>query len=342
MFLVVEGAMQWRSYLRLGQSILTSVQGRSVYSRDPRSGLLLLTPNMVSGGKLQIIRSNSVGLRSPEIPTGKPQGTIRIAVLGASTVFGAYAPDNESTFPGRLERLLRERMPGHRIEVINAGIPGFGLADQARLFDRVVAAYSPDITIAYVGFNAFAGYCHAGSAVSKWQPHPLVSFKLPSWLLSVELLLKNTMALRSMPDGLRASVDADALDLVPFRERLRFLLKTLQGHGTQVFVARNTRSYRPEQPLADQMELSTTARFYNSCFSLSGLHRLYSRHNDAIADEARALGIPALPFDTAIPGGRDYFVDASHFSERGERAVALLLADTLSPHLKALIDGSGQ
>lgn len=342
MFLVVEVALQWRSYLRFGQSILTSVQGQSVYTRDPQTGLLLLTPNMESGGKLQVIRSNGVGLRSPEIPADKPPGTIRVAVLGASTVFGAYAPHNESTFPGRLERLLRDRMPDRRIEVINAGIPGFGLANQARLFDRLIAGFSPDITIVYPGFNDFGAYCRGTGTESTWRPQPLVSFELPGWLLSVELLLKNTVALRTMPEGLQARVDAAALDLGPYRERLRALLATLRRHGTQPFVARNTRSYRPEQPLAEQLALSETARFYNPCFDLPGLHLLYDRHNDAIAAEAGALGVPVLPLDEVIPGGRAHFVDASHFSERGEQAVAEWLADALAPHLQALADGAAK
>lgn len=341
-FLLVEVALQVRSHVRFGQSVLSRVQTDPNNARDSRTGLRLLPPNQTSGGSLQLIRSNSFGLRSPEITLDKPEGTVRIAVLGASTVFGAYAPSNEATFPGRLERLLRERFPALQIEVINAGIPGFGLAEQTQLFQRLVADFKPDITIVYPGFNDFGAYCRSDSSEVAWRPQPLATLGLPNWLLSVELLLKNTVAVRTLPPGLQPLVDASSLDLSHYRVRLNGLLAALKAQGTEVIISRNTRSYRPEQPLDVQLDLSTTARFYNPCFDLLGLHRLYEMHNTAISEEAQTAGVTVVPLDALVPGGRDYFADASHFSARGEQLVSEVIAKALSPRLTAWRKGDGR
>lgn len=342
LFVIAEIGLQWLSYHRSGQSIFAKLQGNSHYVPDPGTGLTLLRPSVEFGGAQQSIQSNSYGLRSPEIVLEKPKATLRIAVLGASTVFGAYAANNEGTFPARLEQTLRTAHPGLQVEVINAGLPGFGLDEQAQLFDRLIARFSPDITIVYPGFNDFGIYCRAPASGERWQPQPLARVALPPWLLSVELLLKNSVSIRTLPSGLQPTIDASTLDLSAYTGRLSRLMQTLQSHGTQVLFARNARSYRPDQPLEVQLDLSTTARFYNPCFDLQGLHVLYDRHNAAIDQVAKQKNIAVLPMDRAIPGGPEYFVDASHFSERGEQVAAEWLANYLSAMSPPLRRGASQ
>jgi lysophospholipase L1-like esterase len=334
LFVLVEAALQTRSHIRFGQSILNQIQGVSPYIFDPAVGVTLLRPNHLSGGGKQEIKSNSVGLRSPEIAELKPPGVIRVAVLGASTVMGAYAASNDVTFPALLQRDLRELLKTDDIEVINAGIAGLSVGQQQLLYERLLARYSPDLTVVYPGFNDFGVYCRAQSKAQRWRPQPLAGIELPAWLLSVDLLLKNSVAIRTLPQGLKPLVDADALDMEPYRERIRALLTSLKVSGTRVLIARNARSYRPDQPLEQQLELSSTARFFNPCFDIDGLHRLYDLHNGAIEVEAMRLGVEVLPLDAVVPGGRQYFVDASHFSEEGERLVAGWIAHHIEPWLR--------
>lgn len=334
MFVAAEVAIQWRSYLRTGHSIFTRVQGESPYVHDAELGFNLLRPNHTSGGGQQKVTGNSWGLRSPEIPETKPPGTVRIAVLGASTVMGAYAPTNDHTFPALMQGILRERIPDRPLDVINAGIVGLGLRQQAVLFERRISRLQPDITVVYPGFNDFAGYCRATRGERPWAPQPLLEVGLPPWLLSIELLLKNTVQVRTVPDGLRPGVRVEALDLDPYRQRVTALLTSLKASGTRPLIARSARSYRPEQPLVEQRRLSETARFYNPCFDLHGLHALYERHNAVISEVAGSLDIPVLPLDEAMPGGDKHFADASHFSPHGERVVAAWLADRIEPMLR--------
>ncbi|NOX62171.1 MAG: hypothetical protein GXP42_09540 [Chloroflexi bacterium] len=91
------------------------------------------------------VKVNSRGLRSPEsIGYEKPEGVYRIMVLGDSFVEGIQV-ELEETFGQQLSRILNEK--GHRVEVINAGVGGWG-NDQELLWLREEGyKYKPDLII---------------------------------------------------------------------------------------------------------------------------------------------------------------------------------------------------
>lgn len=321
----LETALQVRSQLRFGQSVFNALRGETRYVEDERTGLKLLRPNRVFPGKEVEIRSNSLGLRSPELLPQRTPGSLRVAVVGASTVMGELARSNDTTFPALLAERLRARYPQRRIEVVNAGISGYRLADQLRMLEKIVLPLEPDLVIIYPGFNDFADYCRdaAQAPASLRQGLPLVS--LPGWLLSVEAVRRHTAFLRSASPGRQTLLDPAAVDLQPYRARLERLVATVREAGVPLVLATNARAYRPEQPLDEQMRLSAQARYFNPCFDLPGLNALYDRHNGEILEVGRRFGVPALPLHERIPGGREFFADASHFTLAGEQ----LAADTI-------------
>jgi hypothetical protein len=71
--------------------------------------------------------TNSASFRGPEI---KEKHGTRIIVYGDSNIFARFS-NLEDTFPFQLQEVLR-RATGKTIEVINAGVPGFG-PDQSLL-----------------------------------------------------------------------------------------------------------------------------------------------------------------------------------------------------------------
>jgi hypothetical protein len=77
-------------------------------------------------------------------------GTIRIAVLGSSFTFGSGANDDE-TYPFQLQRILEREAQGqgsHAVfEVINAGMPGSVVADEALWYDTWVQRFRPQLVI---------------------------------------------------------------------------------------------------------------------------------------------------------------------------------------------------
>jgi lysophospholipase L1-like esterase len=85
----------------------------------------------------------------------KPAGTVRIFVLGASTLIGFPNPVH-TAFPHWLQKMLADAYPQRRFEVLNCGITAinsFSLVD----FAQEIVNYDPDLIIFYAGHNEFMG-----------------------------------------------------------------------------------------------------------------------------------------------------------------------------------------
>lgn len=328
-FVFVEVALQVRSQMRYGTSIFTSSASESTYVFDEALGIQTLRPNAVIDGSQSTIRTNSIGLRSPEISIAKAPGERRIAVLGASTVMGTYTRDNEDTLSYQLERLLQPYARSGPISVVNAGIAGAGIAQQTKLLERLlIPVLKPDLLIWYSGFNDISGYCRKseGSHQARTQPAIFTSITLPKWLLSVELLTKNTVWLRTAKAGDTDAILASAIEIAPFEKKVQSLLATAEKHGIPTLVVTNARSFRRDMPIETQQRLSETARYYNHCFDLNGLHDTYDLHNAAIVRIASQVRFPTLRLDERLEGGPTNFGDATHFSIKGTEEAAKLIS----------------
>jgi lysophospholipase L1-like esterase len=89
---------------------------------------------------------NALGFRDREFGPKRP-GVFRILVLGDSVTFGHGQPA-EVAFP----RVLEERLgaAGYRVEVLNAGIPGWSTYQQRRFYEDEGSRLEPDLVL--VGF----------------------------------------------------------------------------------------------------------------------------------------------------------------------------------------------
>ena len=77
------------------------------------------------------IQINSQGLRGPELAE-LPPGGVRILLTGDSRTVAFEVPWDQ-TFAARLEALLAERLAPRAVQVVNAGVRGYG-TDQAYLY----------------------------------------------------------------------------------------------------------------------------------------------------------------------------------------------------------------
>jgi hypothetical protein len=83
---------------------------------------------------------NHVGLRDREITVEKPDGIHRVLVLGDSFAFGLGLE-----FGDRFSDLLGSSL-GDGVEVINAGVPGWG-TDREMLFYQPRPSFAPDVVV---------------------------------------------------------------------------------------------------------------------------------------------------------------------------------------------------
>jgi lysophospholipase L1-like esterase len=99
------------------------------------------------------VENNSLGYRGPELEfTRRGEEVFRVVCVGDSITFG-FNVDQEDSYPRQLQRLLRERHPGRRIEVINTGVPGWSWYQGLRFVELEGLALHPSLVIAAHGTN---------------------------------------------------------------------------------------------------------------------------------------------------------------------------------------------
>lgn len=107
------------------------------------------------------IRVNSQGLRDREHSLARPEGVIRIAVLGDSYA-EARQVDEQFAFWSVLERDMNQSLEklGMRVEVINFGVAGYGLPQEYELLEKQVWQYDPQIVVLTGNLHSFILRCN--------------------------------------------------------------------------------------------------------------------------------------------------------------------------------------
>ncbi len=151
--LVLEGlvriwvAVRWPEQKVYELTHATATRGR--YTTHPTLGYTL-TPGFAVDGFTHDTR----GLRAPSVPLARTSGTARVALLGASTVYGIYVRDDETSAAALARSLAAHGVPA---EVANAGVPGWTSHETVASWRERVLPLRPDLAIVVDGRNeAFA------------------------------------------------------------------------------------------------------------------------------------------------------------------------------------------
>lgn len=110
-------------------------------------------PNLEPLQHTSSVNINSFGFRGPEFSYTKDESTLRIFVLGGSTLYGLYSTSDKTTIPGYLQEKFDSLEQNHRIEVINAGINGHSSFHETFLIKEKLIFHQPDLFIIYDGWN---------------------------------------------------------------------------------------------------------------------------------------------------------------------------------------------
>ncbi len=103
------------------------------------------------------VNTNSLGFRGGEFGA-KRDGVFRIIVMGDSGLFGWNAPDDYSTIPAQLQKILNDRIGGaKRFEVLNMGIPSGISTFHYATFATYGQSLDPDFLIMFLGLNDLGG-----------------------------------------------------------------------------------------------------------------------------------------------------------------------------------------
>ena len=102
-----------------------------------------------------ILKTNSYGLASPEIQPAKVDSNIyRILVIGDAFAM-PEGMEYESSFPYLLEKNLQKKYPGKNIQVINAGVTGYGPMEESAQLAELCPVFKPDFVVYEFFINEF-------------------------------------------------------------------------------------------------------------------------------------------------------------------------------------------
>lgn len=126
--------------------------GEIVRPSDDPDLIFELKPGIDTCFKETRVQTNRTGHRAPrEYARPKPEGTYRVLLLGDSQTFG-HGVEYEATFGQRIELALQEQFPSVRVEVINSGVGGYNLYQEAAYLEHEGLSFEPDaILILFIG-----------------------------------------------------------------------------------------------------------------------------------------------------------------------------------------------
>lgn len=241
------------------------------------------------------------GLLDVEHVVEKPEGVVRVVVLGDSVPNDPTIPFAER-FPRKLEAALASSAPkGRRVEVINVSCEGYNTIQEVRLLERVGQKYAPDVVVvAYVLNDPFlqnGGYRRFGNS--------FFLFRLAGAVAGVRGDACDEFARLHDGYGFELVVRASL-------ERLRLLA---QLHGFRVLVA--------PLPIVAPFDDPVCGRLY-----------------DKVIDVGHAQGFETARLVDGFRGEdyRGYAKpnakwDVTHPSAAAHAKIALQLADALAPQL---------
>jgi lysophospholipase L1-like esterase len=92
------------------------------------------------------VRTNGQGWPDKTYSLAKPPGTVRIAGIGDSVMFG-WGVSEAERYTNRLAGELNLRHPDRRWEVMTFAVPGYNLVMELEVLRRYALAYEPDVIL---------------------------------------------------------------------------------------------------------------------------------------------------------------------------------------------------
>jgi lysophospholipase L1-like esterase len=280
------------------------------------------------------VRTNAWGGRGGEVAMPKPPGAIRIAAIGGSTTFGWTR--EEWAWTTQLAAILEPSNGGtSRIEVLNFGTPKATSVFSLVVLATKVIHLDPDVVVVYHGINDVSSWRFEGLRPD--HGHLFADLRrVPRWVESIPGWAFRSALVTAVAHATALRLErnlGERTDLVPLSPPERFDTR----EGIEILLA-NYRSM-------DGICRAHGARFVTATFHVLREDDAWGRSivalNDALRAWASAADVPLADLAAEIPHDDPTFhVDGAHFTPKGERAVARILAETLRREVLPRLDGS--
>jgi len=133
-----------------GEFPALQIDNETVYSLIPNK-----TTHLKYNNYDYFVHTNSQGFASPEINLAiKPANEKRILIIGDAFSM-PEGMEYENSYPALLEKKLRINYPEYLINIINAGVTGYGPNEEYAQLNKYIELIKPDITINQLFINEF-------------------------------------------------------------------------------------------------------------------------------------------------------------------------------------------
>ncbi len=244
--------------------------------------------------------SNAQGLRADRDYGPKPAGVVRVLVVGDSFTVGDQVPFAE-TYPSVMQSEFDRIYGNGRVEVLNAGFPGFGTIHERKWIEKFACALEPDLIVVGSTPNdlienpqpilyeardgALVDHFATQGDLARYEDHKHW-YSLPGWIARSMLMQK-----------------IDALNI----------LDRLKGRGG----SRHRRAFEIDLDKKLDKKEQTPRQLY----------ALYEREITLARDAAQKCGakfaVLAIPFEEQLrkaPPGQDYSLWGTRLTEIGARS----------------------
>jgi lysophospholipase L1-like esterase len=306
-------ARWWGYYLDQWNSFMGKV------ATGPRQGLLPFRLRPGSQGTLfqSRIRINSMGFRGKEIPREKGLAC-RIVALGESTTFGVTLKPGDKPWPDLLDQMIQERLkPRRPVQVINAGVPAYTLAQNVYRLQTEILALKPDIVISYHGLNGFRLLDGAlppvtGKAPPAYRQRPLKLLADCEYRLKILRYRQRhserlTFHQPSLPSVMNSK----------YAQSYRQLIEMTRTNGIRLVLANFAMAVNPRSD-------SDVIAFYQATFpAVYGLMRANLAHSLMVQEFARQHPeVRLVDTHPGLDGAHEKFIDLAHLTQEGRQQLA--------------------
>ncbi|MCA9065477.1 MAG: SGNH/GDSL hydrolase family protein [Planctomycetaceae bacterium] len=304
--------------------------GAVFFVPDDRTGHTL-RPGLHLKSSAFDVQVNSLGFRGPEIDLNKPKGTRRIAVLGGSSVFGYLVPTGKCSCRDLEAALMKQSDIQNagidRIEVINAGVPGFNLTQCIGRMENQVAPLKPDIVLLYLGWNDIPCLITQGES-DHTPPAPPVSER---FLAHSTLYGFLRYRLFPPPAPKFAPPQSAAAQIVPaaadrFRSDLKAMIAIIRTAGAVPVISTQVMA-------ADDRCVSLDRYLGDTPQQIEHNRQLGQWVANQLREAALQQGVHLIDTARLVPCDDQILGDAIHLTAHGHQLVAEAWADELVPLL---------
>jgi lysophospholipase L1-like esterase len=294
------------------------------------------------------VHINAQGIRGPAVALSRTAGVPRIMVVGGSTTFDTFVRGDDKAWPAQLQAELTRLRSGHKVEVVNAGVPGYRLLDNIIRLQTELYRFRPDVIVYYEAHNdIFAAFRQAVRApgptntpdempvVTPWhqwlEQHSMLYAKILGRLLSVEFSRTSRVeSSRTAPHDsvLQATVDNG---VASFDRDLTSFVLIAQSLGARVVVPEVVHVTGPRVETERDVGVRGLWRTSVPFAPPEMVLHAYARYDDIARTVAEKRGATYIPTtDFGLVGTRWYSPgDPIHFNDAGAARMGAAMARAL-------------